>query len=333
MSAAAQPETATYLTVDQATINRTAHIFDSIEPFSGTAPARRSFNFAGTLLPEFKTKDWPSAAVAGMRHTTTPTIDQGEGFAEWYSIVRSIELAHDDYLMISLGAHFGGPIVNTAKILERYRPMPARYVAVEADEHMCAMFREHVAENDLDSASVTLTQAVISDTPRPMLFTVCTEPTGANTMVVGGSMDMICTAIQENDLGEKVAEALLRRGTTDLRMTLPGTDGIQSDLKLVSALTVADIVGPHRRVDYLEIDIQSAEYFALPLAIDLLDARVAWLHLGTHGHVVHDAMRQMFNDHGWEIDMDWLPNSTYMAPGGQFDTSDGVLAMRNPRIT
>lgn len=318
--------------VDEATVARTAGAFDAIEPFSGVARAHRSFNWAGTLLPVHKTVGWPSCAQPGLRRTSRPTVNTGEGFAEWYSIVRSIDHARDEYLMISLGAHFGGPVVNTAKILERYRPMPARFVAVEADEHMCDMAREHFVENGIDSSVVTLTQAIIADSNRPHLFTVCKEPTGANTMVVGGALDMISEAIRDNDLAGKVAEALLRRSTTDLRMTLSGTGGVQADLKMVSALTVGDVIGPHGRVDYLEIDIQSAEYHALPPAIDLLDQRVAWLHLGTHGDVIHEAMRTLFLDHGWDVHIDWLPNRVYEAPGGRFETSDGVLAMRNPRL-
>ena len=78
------------LVVDDATIERTAGVFDSIEPFSGVARAGRSYNFAGALLPEHMTQDWPEAREPGMRTTSRPQIHDGETFAEWYSIVRSI---------------------------------------------------------------------------------------------------------------------------------------------------------------------------------------------------------------------------------------------------
>ena len=322
------------LVVDDATIERTSGAFDAIEPFSGIAKAGRSYNFAGALLPEHMTQDWPEARDPGMRKTSRPEIHDGEVFAEWYSIVRSIDLARDNYLMISLGAHLGVPIVNAHKILQQYKPMPSRFIGVEADEHMSQLLQKNLVENEIDPTAVTLNQVIISDSNQPKMFTVCSKVTGLNRMMSKTELEQLCTEILAvSGASEVLIEKLLHRATTGFIAQLDNL-GEDVELKMLSSLTVADVIGSHPRVDFLEIDIQGAEYVALPPAIQTLNERVAWLHLGTHaGEDAHKLMRDLFTNHEWEFHIDWVPDSVYETPTGHFKTSDGVLSMRNPRLT
>ncbi|MSO64751.1 MAG: FkbM family methyltransferase [Alphaproteobacteria bacterium] len=69
-------------------------------------------------------------------------------------------------------------------------------------------------------------------------------------------------------------------------------------LDIVSAVTLADILGPLDVVDLLEVDIQGAELAVLPPAMDLLDRKVRWLHLGTHGAGAHAAMVTLLRSRG-----------------------------------
>ncbi len=55
--------------------------------------------------------------------------------------------------------------------------------------------------------------------------------------------------------------------------------------------------------------------------------------MGTHcGHDYHNFMRDTFKKNKWMIHIDWLPESNYKTPTGDFKTSDGVLSMQNPRF-
>jgi hypothetical protein len=137
-------------------------------------------------------------------------------------------------------------------------------------------------------------------------------------------------AINDGGHAEFALAALLRDGTTRITTTLAGTD-VEAELRLMSSVTLGDVLGPRDYVDYLEIDIQAAEERVLPPFIDLIARRVGWIHLGTHGQGVHDAMAEMFRSNGFRIEIDWNPESTYETPDGSFRTQDGVLAVANPK--
>jgi hypothetical protein len=85
-------------------------------------------------------------------------------------------------------------------------------------------------------------------------------------------------------------------------------------------------------IDLLEIDIQSSEYFALPPAIKRISQKVRRVHMGTHGAEIHEFMVNLFRGQGWEIEIDLMPETDYIVPGGQFSTDDGVMAARNPNL-
>ncbi len=103
-----------------------------------------------------------------------------------------------------------------------------------------------------------------------------------------------------------------------------------AEIKLVSATTLADVLGPFDRVDYLESDIQQSEILVFPPFIDLLKRKVRRIHIGTHGKDVHRTLHGLFEQHGWEIVFSYEPNNKFDSPLGGFVTNDGVLTVVNP---
>jgi hypothetical protein len=69
-----------------------------------------------------------------------------------------------------------------------------------------------------------------------------------------------------------------------------------------------------------------------PPCIDLLGKKVRRIHIGTHGTDVHKALHDLFQQNGWDIIFSFEPNATFDTPLGCFDTNDGVLTVRNPRL-
>ena len=67
-----------------------------------------------------------------------------------------------------------------------------------------------------------------------------------------------------------------------------------AEIKLVSAVTLRDVLGPFDVVDYLELDIQQSEIMVFPPFLDLLQAQVRRVHIGTHGNDVHRLAAQLF---------------------------------------
>lgn len=309
-----------------------AGLFADLAPWRGIAPAGRMCNFLGVVRPLGVGVDpgTPARAVEPER----PTLRWGEGYYEWVSIHRAVLAAVAGFTAVSLGAHFGGPLVNAAALLRRLRPgVPFKLVAVEGDPSMCALAATHFRDNGIDPDDHAIVNAVVSADNRPVPFTVSDVRTGSNVAFHGrAERQYIADLVVRNKLEAAVVTGLLLDGTTGLTTRLPGTE-IACEIAMASAVTIPDVLGPLEVVDYLEIDIQSSETVVLPPAIALLNRKVRRIHLGSHGGDGHVAMRALSRDHGWEIEADLLPETIYAIPEGSFRTQDGVLSLCNPRFS
>ena len=102
--------------------------------------------------------------------------------------------------------------------------------------------------------------------------------------------------------------------------------------KVCYAVTLADVLGPLPKVDYLEADIQQSEILVFPPFMDLLKRKVRRVHIGTHGKDVHKTLSDLLRRDGWQIVFDFNPNSTYKHIMGSFELNDGVLTALNPDL-
>jgi hypothetical protein len=299
-----------------------------VAPWSGHLDAGRGANFLGVITPLDPNNKHPAREVT----KRGPVVADGEGFSEWVSTSRAIARANKRFTMVSLGAHFGGPMVNAVHLLRAIKPMPYRLVGVEGDPNMCAMVRDHFAENSVGTSNLTVVNAVVGADNKPVIFPCTATRTGANAAISAApAIDMLVQSIKDAGHADEALAALLRNGTTGLFANLNGTD-VKAELRLMSTVTLGDILGPLDHVDYLEIDIQSAEYASLPPFIKLIARRVGWVHLGTHGQAVHEEMAEMFRANGFRIEVNWAPETTFETPNGSFRTQDGVLAVANPNF-
>ena len=212
-------------------------------------------------------------------------------------------------------------------------PMPFRLVGIEGDRHMVAMLKRHFVDNGLDPLDHCIINAVVSDTNTPVVFPTSDIRTGANSAFhEPAQRESLYAAIAKAGLSETVLKNVVATGSTGIRVPLWEGSDAKGELEFVSTLTLTDILGLVGEVDYLEIDIQGSETRALPGAADAVNQKVRWLHLGTHGHQVHEYMRALFESWGWRILVDLLPESTYRAPDREFETQDGILIARNQRF-
>ena len=318
--------------VDPSIIERTKDLFSFIEPFSGIAEAGRTYNFVGALLARHLTKNTPDLSNKGLRKTYRPEIKDGEIFAEWYSTFKSIECAKKNYLMISLGAHLGGPIVNAYKLLNCYKPLPTHFIAVEADENMCELLRDNLAENNIPASTVTINQLAINLSSLPRVFTSSETPTGSTRFY--DNFKLLPERIMQSNASELILEPILKYAKTFIPVKIVN-DGppAKAELNIVSTTTIENIVKPHKIINYIEVDIQGEEYQSIPKIMELLNEKVVWMHIGTHNDSeCHNVLKKMFTVHGWELHIDWQPNSTYKIGADQFNTCDGVLSLCNPRV-
>ncbi len=313
-----------------ATYERVMRAFDGVDVWRGMVPAARSRNFLGALAPdESPTSGTISTEPSAYVEITRPA--SSEGLFEFYSLLCSAREAQGCYVAVSLGAHYGGPLVDAALALRRVNPMPYRLVGIEGDRHMVAMLNQHFIENGLDPRDHCIINAVVSDSNQPVIFPTSHVRTGANSAFhLPEHRASVYQAIADAGLSEAVLKNILCVGSTGIALPLWQGIDAKAELEMISAITIADILGALGDVDYLEIDIQAAERYALPPAGEILGRKVRWVHLGTHGVDIHREMRDLFESWGWRVMADLLPETDYQAPDREFRTQDGVLVARNP---
>ena len=100
-------------------------------------------------------------------------------------------------------------------------------------------------------------------------------------------------------------------------------------LGFVSALTLADVLRPLDRVDFMDVDIQFAEIRVIPPSLDLLRRKVKLLSIGTHSGDIHEALLAAVDRSAWEVVFEFAPWTKHETALGTFDTQDGILTLLN----
>lgn len=315
-----------------------ATVFDGVVPWSGNVPKGYLVDFAGTLLDgQFRTMFGidPDAIGGGFQQTRLPTIEDGEGWFEAADWVLAAREARDSFVMMTLGACYGAQAVGSYRILQQLNPMPCKLVAVEPDPENCEWVTRHYRDNGIDPAAHWLVQMAISDRNEPVLFPIGAPGSGAQNCFSTNEADARVNYADDFIRAGRAEEALrnlLLHNTTGITKALVPGESFLAEIKMVSAITLRELLGPFDRVDYLEADIQQSEILVFPPFIDLLRKKVRRIHIGTHGVNVHWSLHDLFAAGGWEIVFSFEPNARHETALGSFETNDGVLTVRNPDL-
>ena len=262
-------------------------------------------------------------------------IGDGEGWFEAANWVLAAREARQNYVMMTLGACYGAQAVGAYRILQQLNPMPCTLIAVEPVPENFEWVERHFRDNGIDPARHWLVPHAISGSNEPVLFPIGAPGSGAQN----------CISTNDDAARRHYADEFIKGGQAEValrNLLLHNTTGITKDLvpghdftaevKLVSAITLNELLGPFERVDYLESDIQQSEITVFPPCIDLLRRKVRRIHIGTHGRDTHWALHDLFERKGWQIVFSFEPNATHQTALGSFETNDGVLTVRNPDL-
>ena len=320
-----------------------AHIFDGVEPFAGAVPKGYTVDFLGILTDaRFQEAQGIDPDTVGGHHVTTalpPLWDKdtgnGEGWIEivnWFVAARE---ARDRFVMITLGACWGAQAVGSAAALRRVNPMPCKLVAVEPVPMNFQWTARHMRDNGIDPDRQWLLETAISDRNTPVLFPVGAPGSGAQNCVATNRPAM--REVYADELiaagrSDEALRSLLVDNTTGITKSLVAGSNLTAEVKIVSAVTLRDLLGPFDVVDYLESDIQQSEIVVFPPYMDLLKRKVRRIHIGTHGRDVHWTLHDMFKQQGWEMVFSYEPNAEHESARGPFSTNDGILTVRNPGL-
>jgi hypothetical protein len=270
-------------------------------------------------------------AIPEFRDILTPS--EAEGWFEYVDLLVAAREARERYVMISLGAHFGFQTVAAYCALNVVNPLPCKLVALEAVPGNCEWIAAHMRNNRIDPDAHWILPYAINDSADPLYFPVTGPGCGANncfsTNETTSRQFYVQTLLSSGKAEEALRNILLQNTTGLMKELVPGMEG---EIKLISSITLNEVLGPFDRVDYLEADIQQSEILVFPPFIDLLRRKVRRIHIGTHGDVAHEMLHKLFQDDGWEIVFSYAPNARHHCSLGSFETNDGILTVRNPTL-
>jgi FkbM family methyltransferase len=317
-----------------------AGIFDSITPWCGKIPAGFTVDFMGNLTSkQFLPWGYHPAYVDGadllMERPRLGNRENGEFWFEATNWVLAAREARERFVMITLGALFGYQAVGSYRALQLFNPMPCKLVAVEPIPENIGWIKRHMRDNGIDPDDHWVLQAAISDRNEPAFFPVGSPGVGAHNCVSLNSAlarQQFLHEVISRGCSEDVLRNLIMRDSTGLEKEIIEGKKFMGEIRLVSCVTLRDVLGPFDRVDFVEADIQESEIVVFPPFRDLLKRKVRRIHIGTHGALTHRSLHQMFADDGWEVVFSYEPDSTHESVLGTFSLNDGILTVVNPML-
>lgn len=330
-------------------------LLDCVSPWSGPVPRGYFASFTGALTAApfevtWRTPEELEEVLSGDRFVTTkrPLIDD-ESYYEQTNIIRSILASQDKYVMVELGGGYGPRAVDCALQLKKLRPSTeAFYVVVEAVPAYLAWCKHHFLVNGVVPEDHWIVPAIVSADPVPKLFHL--NPQGFGNSLFDQRLESVFKKLCAQ--GEDCAELLrllsergLRADTDniwpdhDVRVS-PTLEPVPQwsvdkmiresrsnhrDFGFVNSLTLGDVLAPLPHVDFLDMDIQCGEATVVPASLVILSRKVRLLSIGTHYLEVHEQLKGLLMDSGWELINERLPFAANF--GG-----DGVLTFLNSRL-
>lgn len=273
-------------------------VFAEFQRVSSTASGHHVYDFLGTRTDVRYRKGWDRHAPAEGTVITPGYPPVNEHYFDWVATLDCVQRADGVLRMAELGAGWAPWLVRAAAAARQRRAIgQLELLAVEADETHHGWVRAHFQDNDLRPDDFELLRGAVGATAGTLRFPRLANP--------------------DEDYGAST------------RAARPGTDMVE-----VTAYSIADVLvrftGP---LDFMHVDIQGAEYDALPPAMPLLKQHVRAVMVGTHlANDKHDELARRFLDDGWQPVLQFARNGTAATEFGEISFGDGFLYFRNPAI-
>ena len=307
--------------------------FQGLKPWNGSAPQGFVADFLGVLTDK---RFRPGSTIDD--NPEPPQLGRGKNGEGWFEAINWLAAARDArarFVMMSLGAHYGAQIVGGHRMLQLVNPLPSTLVAVEAEPENFTWISDHMRDNGIDPTEHWLVPMAVSDSNDPVLFPVGAAGIGSNNCFASNaqpSRKIYADLIIRDFDPDAALRGLFAHNTTGFTQPAHPDLTEMTEVKFVSAVTLADLLGPFDIVDYIEADIQQSEIVVFPPFVDLLRKKVRRIHIGTHGNEAHWSLHELFAKNGWNIVFSFEPNSRNASPFGEFELNDGILTVSNPSL-
>ena len=223
--------------------------------------------------------------------------------AELAAALRAVENAGDDFSMVELGCGWGCWMNITAAAARRAGKKPF-VIGVEGDEGHVAFAHEALATNGVPTTSYHIFRGVAAGRAGRAFF-----------------------PRQEQSGGDWGLEPVL--GPPEEQAATLRESGRYDELPMIP---LSEIIGDRPRLDLLHIDIQGGETALIRESLELLDAKVAYIVVGTHSRVIDgEIIALLERNGGWALEIE-RPCIHELEDGAPITVVDGVQGWRNKRF-
>jgi hypothetical protein len=223
--------------------------------------------------------------------------------AEWAAVLRAVENAPgDSFSVIELGCGWGC-WMNNSGVPARRTGRKVHLIGIEGDEGHLEFAREALDRNGFAAEEYTLLRGIAAAADGTALFPR-QEHAGRHW---GLEPVFAATAAQ-------VDEAV-RSGSHDALPMIP----------------LAEAIGPRSRIDLLHIDIQGGEADIIESCLDVINEKIAYLMIGTHGRGIEERLFDTLTQAGWHLEVE-RPSFFGIRGAKPVLEVDGVQGWRNPAL-
>ena len=237
--------------------------------------------------------------MGGACYRDIPTVvgDIAAETVEYVGTIKALEAGVGPFVMAELGAGLGSWSVIGGHLARKMGRGPIRLYAVEASAGRVENLKINFADNGFDPADHTVEAAIVGPQDGYALFPL---------------IDV---------LGDWGASALF----VDTKEERHGYETVRS-------ISLPTLLKGEAQVDLLHFDIQGAEADVVAASIDMLNAKVRYMVIGTHGRDIEHSLLTTLRAAGWALENEQL--ARFDRTGGQESIRvDGTQVWRNPNIS
>ena len=242
--------------------------------------------------------------LAGYVYRSVPWEREGglHGTSEWVGTLRSILEAKGSFTVMELGAGWAPWLVGSQTIARQRGITKIDLIGVEGSAEHYGFMVDNFRNNGLDPDAYHLHHAVAG--------------------AVDGVASFPKLHVAQDDYGASAVFDDSERPAAALR----------GDLEEIPSLSLKTLIGDRPRIDLIHIDIQGHEEAVIAAGIDVLDARVRRLVIGTHSRTIEGHLFDLLHAHGWICESEVPCVIWPTMDGGRYLAADGEQVWRNDRL-
>jgi Methyltransferase FkbM domain len=226
-------------------------------------------------------------------------------------LLDSVNQARHRYVIAQLGARRGTYLIKSSRLLVKFRPsLDSTFIGVEASPSGYFDLLRSMERNGLNGRSNIFRNVAISDTITSVKFL----ENGVSSHIVKATKDIptICHSGQGHNWKRKVLISLplIFERLSGLKMPKNPTPHSKSlsqrfpkdtNVVEVESTTIEEVLKDVSHVDFLEMDIQGAEYRSIPCASEILSEKVRMICVRTHGaRADEETLHNVFRNLRWQ---------------------------------